>query len=91
MNYQDAFDVELKEGQSLIARIDETGDTKIIWDRSNTTEAEIARAAFRKAKADGFMAYRVVGKDGSRGEVLAEFDPTAERIILTPPLRGGVR
>lgn len=89
MNFKEALETELKPGQSLITRLDETGDTKIIWDRNNSTEAAIAREAFRKAKADGFMAYRVTGKDGLRGEVLAEFDPAAERIILAPPLRGG--
>jgi len=89
MNYQDAFDVELKPGQSLIARLDHTGDTKIIWDLRNTTERAIAEAAFKKANADGYMAYRVTGKDGIKGEVMSEFDPLAERIILAPPLRGG--
>lgn len=89
MNFRDAFDTALEPGQSLIAILDDTGDTKIIWDRNNPTEAAIASEAFRTAKAKGFMAYRVTGKDGAKGEVLAEFDSTAERIILTPPMRGG--
>lgn len=89
MNYQDAFDEPLKEGQSLLATLDPTGDTKIIWDRSNPTEAAIAREAFNKARAKGFMAYRVIGSDGAKGEILTAFDATAERIILTPPLKGG--
>lgn len=89
MNYQDAFDVELQPGQSLIARLDHTGDTKIVWNRSNAAEASLARSAFNKAKADGFMAYRVSGEKGVRGEILREFDPDAERIILAPPLQGG--
>jgi hypothetical protein len=89
MNFKDAFDVELKSGQSLIARLDTTGDTKIFWDHQNQTEIDIARAAFTKAKADGYMAYKVTGKDGAKGEILAQFDPLAERIILAPPLRGG--
>lgn len=89
MNYAAALDVELKDGQSLIARLDHTGDTKIIWDRSNPTEIAIARAAFEKGRADGFMAYKVTGENGLKGEVMAKFDPQAERIILAPPLRGG--
>lgn len=90
MNYKDAIETELKPGQSVIVRLDHTGDTKIIWNQDNTTEVDIARGAFRKAKQDGFMAYKVTGKDGTKGEVMAEFDPSAERIILAPPLRGGL-
>jgi hypothetical protein len=89
MTYKDAFDVKLTKGQSLLAVLDKSGDTKITWDRSKPLEIEIARAAFRKAKLDGYMAYKVSGKDGVKGEVLADFDPTAERIILAPPLAGG--
>ncbi len=88
MTYQDVFDVELQPGQSVIARLDETGDTKIIWDRANETEVTIAREAFARAKKDRFMAYKVIG-DGKKGEIIREFDPTAERIILTPPMQGG--
>lgn len=89
MNFQDAFDEPLKEGHSLIATLDPTGDTKIMWDRSNPTEAAIALDAFNKARANGFMAYRVLGADGAKGEILTAFDAKAERIILAPPLKGG--
>ncbi len=89
MNYQDVFDTPLEEGQSVIATLDHTGDTKIIWSRNNATEVEIARTAFATARSRGFMAYSVTGKDGARGTVLAEFDQNAERIILAPPLQGG--
>lgn len=89
MNYKNAIETELEPGQSVIARLDQTGDTKVFWNRGNQTETAIAKAAFTQAKADGFMAYKVTGADGMKGEVMAEFDPAAERIILAPPLRGG--
>lgn len=89
MNFQDAFDTPLKEGQSVLAILNHTGDTKIIWDRSNEMETGIARAAFDKAKREGYVGYKVTGKDGMKGEVMAAFDPEAERVILAPPLKGG--
>jgi hypothetical protein len=68
--------------------IDRTGDTKIIWDAKNEDEVEAARATFKKLKAKGYLAYSV-SKDGSKGEVLREFDPNAEKIILSPAMQGG--
>jgi hypothetical protein len=89
VTYKDAIDVELEPGQSVLVELDKTGDTKITWDRSKPDEIEVARAAFANARARGMMAYKVTGKDGTKGEIMHEFDPQAERIILAPALRGG--
>lgn len=89
MNFQQILDVDLKEGQGLLAEMNTSGDTRIIWNRNNADEVDIARESFRKARAKGMAAYRVTGKEGVKGEVISEFDPDAERIILAPPLRGG--
>lgn len=86
--YKDVFDIELEPGQSLLARLDQSGDARVTWRRGNMQETDIARAAFVSARASGMMAYRTK-PDGSQGEVLAEFDPNAEKIILAPPLAGG--
>lgn len=71
-----------------LAILDATGDTKIIWDPNNTDEVENARRSFTDLRAKGYLAYKVT-PDGSKGEVIREFDPDAEKIILAPPLRGG--
>ena len=69
--------------------MDHTGDTRLMWDKGNDDEVSTAREMFRKLKAKGFLAYTVRGKKGEKGEVLREFDPSAERIIMSPQLVGG--
>jgi hypothetical protein len=72
-----------------MAVLDHTGDTKITWDADSKDEVDAARATFDKLKKKGYLAYRVVGRDETKGEVIREFDPDAERIILSPPMVGG--
>ena len=76
------------EHRGEIAVLDHTGDTKLVWDRRNAPEVEAARATFDALKRQGYLAYSV-SKAGDRNEVLREFDPDAEAIILSPPLAGG--
>ena len=68
--------------------IDNTGDSKIIWDKDNPDEIEAARETFKKLTKKGYMAYSVKSK-GEKGELLTEFDPKAEKIILAPRMVGG--
>jgi hypothetical protein len=79
---------EFKEGDSIMAVMDHTGDTKIIWDKHNDDEVENAKASFDRLREKGYLAY-TVNKDGTTGEVIREFDATAEKIILSPPMQGG--
>ena len=65
------------------------GDTKIIWDQNNNDEVENAKATFDRLKGKGYLAFKVIGKEGDRGEQMQDFDPKAERIIFAPQLRGG--
>jgi len=71
-----------------LAVIDRTGDTKTIWDSRNKDEVEAARAQFNALKAKGYLAY-TVSKDGSKGEVIRDFDEKLEKIIMSPPMSGG--
>lgn len=71
-----------------LCAIDQTGDTKTIWDKNNPDEVEAAKATFDRLKGKGYLAYKV-SKDGSKGEVIRDFDPDAEKIILSPPMQGG--
>lgn len=72
-----------------MAVLDHTGDTKVIWDAERPDEVAVARDTFNNLKKKGYLAYTVEGKDGAKGKVISEFDPTAERLIMAPPMRGG--
>lgn len=64
------------------------GDTKIIWDKNNAEEVAAAKKVFDDLKAKRFMSYKVDDK-GDKSEVIREFDPNAEKLIMSPPLVGG--
>lgn len=68
--------------------MDHTGDTKLMWDRTRPDEVDAARDTFNKLRAKGYLAY-TVKPDGGSGTVITEFDPLAEKIILSPPVVGG--
>jgi hypothetical protein len=71
-----------------ICILDMTGDTKVIWDPTNADEVAAAKQQFDTLKSKGFLAF-AVKKDGSKGERIKEFDPTAEKIIMSPqPISG---
>lgn len=65
------------------------GDTKLIWDSTKTVEVDAARSTFDKLKASGYTAFRAEGKDGHQGGKMEFFDPSAERIIMIPVVKGG--
>lgn len=73
---------------SELVILDQTGDTKVIWDKGNQDEVDAARSTFSDLKKKGYMAYSVK-EDGDKKKIIHEFDPSAEKLILTPPLRGG--
>lgn len=68
--------------------MDGSGDTKIIWDSDQPEEVKVARETFKKLRKKGYNAYSV-RRLGEKGEVVTEFDPDAEKIILAPPMSGG--
>lgn len=82
-------EIQVPEGHGLMHELDKTGDTRVMWDKGNKDEVAAARAQFDALKKKGFTAYRAVGKKGEQGEVIREFDPEAERIILVKQLVGG--
>ena len=68
------------------------GDTKIMWNSDQPDEVKAARKHFESLVGrggKGYLAYKAVGADGSRGEQIREFDPDVERIILVKPQAGG--
>jgi len=84
-----ADEITVPEGHGLMHELNKTGDTRVMWDRGNSDEVAAARRQFTDLTKKGFIAYRAEGKDGDRGEVIREFDPNAERIILVKQLVGG--
>lgn len=83
---EDQTSTESTSGE--LAIMGPTGDLKLTWSRGNADEIEIARKSFDEARKLGFAGYRL-GRDETRGEVIREFDPTAERIVMAPPMVGG--
>ena len=71
-----------------LAILDHTGDTKIIWDSEKPAEVDHARETFNAMKKKGYIAYKV-NKKGDQGEVMREFDPDAEKMIMAPQTVGG--
>jgi hypothetical protein len=68
--------------------LDHTGDTKTVWDANNPDDVNAAREQFNALKKKGYIAYRVK-KKGAKGEIMRDFDPDAESMILSPPMAGG--
>jgi hypothetical protein len=79
----------LEIGTGWLHAMDKTGDTKVMWDRSKPDEVATAREMYDKLRKKGYRGYSVTGKDGEKGTVLNEFDPSAERIIMALPVVGG--
>jgi hypothetical protein len=64
------------------------GDTKILWDPEVQVEVDYARTSFEHFVSIGYAPFRMNG-DGSTGERMREFDPSAVQIVFVPPLQGG--
>lgn len=84
----DLMDLEVPEGKGMLAILDETGDTKVVWDPNKDEEVAAARTTFDSLKAKGYSAYKV-DRNGEKGEVMRNFDATAAKVILAPRTVGG--
>lgn len=80
--------MEMTRSACELIVMDQTGDTRSIWNPDNEDEVAAARVQYDKLKRKGYLAYTVKA-DGGQGEVIRDFDPTAGKIIMTPPLQGG--
>jgi len=68
--------------------LDETGDTKLIWDEANQEEIDAAKQMFETLKKKGYVAF-TVNRKGDKAEQVDRFDPSLEKIIMAPQLQGG--
>ena len=68
--------------------LDDTGDSRMQWDKNDPIQVAAAKARFDELKAQRYLAYKV-DASGRRGEVIDKFDPKAERIIMHQQMIGG--
>ncbi len=79
----------LKRAQELhLTQEARAGDTRLIWDASQPAEVEAVKSMFDRLIRKHYNAYSVKA-DGEKGEMIHEFDPRAEKIILAPAIAGG--
>lgn len=66
---------------------DATGHTTIPFDPANPESLVVAEEKFRELTGLGFTPAKRIGP--GQGEVIRQFDPTAEEITFWPMLQGG--
>lgn len=71
-----------------LAVMDRTGDTKVMWDAGSEDEVSNAKRTFDDLKKKGYLGYSVK-RNGDKGEQVREFDASAEKLIMVPPMQGG--
>ena len=81
---------EVPPGTSFFAVMGREGDTKYMWDKNVPEEVEAAKSQFNHfVKKLKYLAFKVVGNDGTKGDQVKEFDPNHERSIFAPVMVGG--
>ncbi len=80
---------DVPPGHLLYEVMSHKGDEKYIWDTTLPTSVEIAKKMFKEYRDKGYLAYKVVGEKGEKGEMMTEFDKDAGRVIFSPPMKGG--
>lgn len=68
--------------------MDRSGDTRHEFDPADVTAVTDAEQRFSELTGRGFRAV-ALGKDGNRGKLLRQFDPTVEQTLFIPQLQGG--
>ena len=68
--------------------MDESGDSKIMWDPTNKEEVDAAKLQFDALMDKGYKAY-TVSKDGSTDKLIKKFDKKLGKIVMVPQLVGG--
>lgn len=74
--------------RSIMHILDDTGDTKVMWNPRDRDEVKNAKRTFAELKGKGFQPFRVK-RDGGQGAAIEEFDKDAEKIIFIPKMAGG--
>lgn len=72
---------------SVLKVLSREGHTAIEWDVKDEASVAKVKEQFDEMISKGFLGYRIESKAG--GEVIRDFDPAAEEIIMNAPLVGG--
>lgn len=81
-------EADIAQGKIIMRVMDETGDSRQMWDPNVPAEVEHARKSYEDAIASGMRAFHVK-KNGDPGRLLTEFPSEAGKVIFAPPLVGG--
>jgi hypothetical protein len=65
-----------------------TGDTRHEFDVADSKAVALAEERFKELTGKGFRAV-ALGKDGTPGTLLRNFDPHVEQTLFMPQLQGG--
>ena len=68
--------------------LDRSGDSRLMWNKSDGDEVRVAEERFEELKKAGYAFFSVTAK-GDKGTQIDEFDPHAERLIAVPQMVGG--
>lgn len=71
-----------------LAVMDNTGDSKTMWNKNSPAEVEQARNVFNELTKKGYQAF-TVRPDGEAGERIDRFDAEIEKMVLIPRMVGG--
>lgn len=76
---------------SELILLNHLGDERKIWGRKEADAFRKAKDKFDELKAKGWFAYRVIPDKirGDKKEEIKEFDPEAEKIVMSPAHAGG--
>jgi len=86
---QESLERNPRKGDHTLRIMNSSGDLRLAWDPNNEMEVKIARKAFQRAAKSNMLAYSVNPRNGGKGEVIRDFDPDAEAMIMTPQTVGG--
>jgi hypothetical protein len=65
------------------------GDTTLTWDPAKPIEVETARAKYGELVKQGYTGFELAKGSQEKGELIREFNPRAERILMVPQAAGG--
>lgn len=67
--------------------MDRTGDSRTAFMPDDAASVSVAQAMFDDFRAKGYIGVKL-GADGSRGELIRDFDPNSD-VLIYPPYIGG--
>ena len=64
------------------------GDTKYHWNPEDPESVAAAQETYNGFMSDGYRAFSM-SEDGTQGEIMTSFDPSAGNVLMVPPMQGG--